>query len=177
MLQYKNTIVRTLVKGVEGLRRSGKVPVIEGTVRFIKPRTVEIVKAEGKAEVLEADRFIIATGSIPVMPPIPGLKESRYVVDSTGALSMDTLPASMAIIGGGVIGVEMAFALSALGCRVTIIEALEALAPTADQEMAKVLAKSTEKQGVELRLGSRVTGIVDGENAAGILIANLMNFI
>lgn len=172
VLRYKDSIVRTLVKGVEGLLRSGKATVIDGTARFIKPKTIKIRKADGSSQVLEADRFIIATGSVPVMPPITGLRESRYVVDSTGALSMDELPASMAIIGGGVIGVELAFALNALGCHVTIIEALPALAPTVDQEMAGVLAKSMEKQGIELRLNSKVMGIADGEKTARVLISS-----
>lgn len=172
VLAYKDSVVKTLVKGVEGLLRGGKVTVVDGMARFIKPKTVEIRKADGSCELLEADRFIIATGSVPVMPPIEGLRESRCVVDSTGALNMETLPTSMAIIGGGVIGIEMAFALNALGCRVTIVEALPALAPTVDQEMAALLAKSMEKQGIELRLNSKVMGIVDGEESAKVRISS-----
>ena len=120
---FKDSIIDTLVGGVRGLLRSNKVNVIEGTAQFVKPKTIRIEKSDKTSEILEADRFIIATGSVPVMPPIEGLRESRYVMDSTGALGMDELPASMVIIGGGVIGVEMACAFQALGCQITIVEA------------------------------------------------------
>lgn len=171
IIAHKESVVQTLVKGVEGLLRSSKVTVLNGTARFIKPKTVEIKKTDGTSEILEADRFILATGSVPVMPPIQGLRESRYVVDSTGALSMDNLPASMVIIGGGVIGVEMACALNAFGCKVTIVEALPGLAPAMDQELAGQLAKALEKQGVDVKLGCKVMAIVDGEQTAKVVIS------
>lgn len=172
VLAYKASVVRTLVNGVAGLLRNSKVTVISGTARFIKAKTVEVKKADGTGEVLEADRFILATGSVPVAPPIEGLRESRYVIDSTGALSMKELPASIAIIGGGVIGIEMACALNAFGSKVTIIEALPSLAPAMDQDMAAQLAKSLEKQGIMLWLGHKVMAIVDGKQTAKVVVVS-----
>jgi len=171
VLQHKESVVQTLVKGVEGLLRSSKVTVVGGMARFIKPKTIEIKKADGSSEVLEADQFIVATGSVPVMPPIEGLRESRYVIDSTGALNMEQLPASIVIIGGGVIGVEMACALNAFGSKVTIVEALPGLAPAMDQELAGQLAKSLEKQGIDIKLGCKVMAIMDGKETAKVVIA------
>ena len=169
---FKDGVIEKLVGGVRGLLRAAKVEIVSGTAQFIRPKTIEIEKANGSRTVLEADRFIIATGSVPVMPPIEGLRESRYVIDSTGALSMDTLPASMIIIGGGVIGVEMACAFEALGCHITIVEALDRLVPTLDGEMAAALAESLRKQGIDLRLGHKVVRIADGDGAAQVVVSH-----
>lgn len=169
-LAYKDSVVRKLTDGVGGLLRGNGVNVIRGTASFLKAKTLEIAKADGSHQILEADKIIIATGSVPVMPPIPGLRESRYVVDSTGALSMNALPASMVIIGGGVIGIEFACALSALGCKVTIVEALPRLAPSLDGEMATHLAKQLAAQGIELLLEHKVVSIADGEQAATVTV-------
>lgn len=171
-LAYKNSIVKKLTDGVGGLLRSNGVKVIYGTASFLKAKTIEIAKQDGSHEILEADRFIIATGSVPVMPPIPGLRESQYVVDSTGALSMENLPSSMLIIGGGVIGIEFACALNALGCKVTIVEALPRLAPSLDGEMASHLAKQLTAQGIELLLEHKVVSIADEAKEAKITVEN-----
>lgn len=167
---FKDSIIDTLVGGVRGLLRSNKVNVIEGTAQFVKPKTIRVEKSDKTSEILEADRFIIATGSVPVMPPIEGLRESRYVMDSTGALGMDALPASMVIIGGGVIGVEMACAFQALGCQITIVEALPKLVPTLDGEMAGALANSLKKQGITLKMSHKVIKICDGEDMAQVVV-------
>ncbi|MBQ4426091.1 MAG: dihydrolipoyl dehydrogenase [Lachnospiraceae bacterium] len=171
VLSYKNSVVQTLVKGVEGLLRSNKINVINGTAQFIRPKTIEIQKADNTSEVLEADRIIVATGSVPVIPPIDGLKESHFVIDSTGALNMNSLPASMVIIGGGVIGIEMAYVLNAFGCNITIVEALPTLVPTMDQELAELLLRILEKQGVVVMLGCKVSAIIDGEQGAKVVVS------
>ncbi|MDY3282585.1 dihydrolipoyl dehydrogenase [Dysosmobacter sp.] len=170
VVAYKDGIVRKLTGGVAGLLRSSGVTVISGTACFVKPKAIEITAADGSRQILEADRFLIATGSVPVMPPIDGLRESRYVVDSTGALSMETLPGSMMIIGGGVIGVEMAAALNGLGCRVTIVEALPGLVPTMDGELAGLLAKNLEQQGIEVLLEHKVVQVADDSAAAQVTV-------
>lgn len=170
VLAFKDSIVRKLVGGVAGLLRSNGVSVINGTASLIKPKTVRIESADGSAQILEADRVILATGSVPVIPPIEGLRDSPYMVDSTGLLCMETLPPSMAIIGGGVIGVELAFALNALGCRITIIEALPRLVPTLDGEIAAQLAKSLRKQGISLLMEHRVVRVENGGQSARIVM-------
>jgi len=170
ILSYKNSVVKKLTEGVGGLLRSNGVTVISGTASFLKAKTIEITKADGNHQILEADKFIIATGSVPVMPPIPGLRESKFVLDSTGALSMEELPKSMLIIGGGVIGIEFACALNAMGCSVTVVEALPRLAPSLDGEMANLLAKQLKAQGIELLLEHKVASITDGESMATVTV-------
>lgn len=169
-LAYKDSVVKKLTDGVGGLLRSNGVTVIRGTASFLKAKTIEIAKSDGSHQILEADKFIIATGSVPVMPPIPGLRESKYVVDSTGALSMEEMPKSMLIIGGGVIGIEFACALKAFGCSVTVVEALPRLAPALDGEMAGLLAKQLKTQGIELLLEHKVASVADGEAEATVTV-------
>jgi len=170
VMAFKDRTVNKLVGGVSGLLRANGVKVIMGTARFIKAKTLQIEMADGSHQLMEADRIIVATGSIPAIPPIPGLKESKFVIDSTGALSLDAIPASMAIIGGGVIGLEMACAFNALGCRVTVVEALPTLASTLDHEMAGLLTKSLEKQGIEVLVEHKVVSVSDLENGAQMVL-------
>jgi len=172
VLAFKNSIIGKLTGGVASLLKASGVKVIKGEAKFIKPKAVEVDLEDNSHQIVEADRFIIATGSVPVMPPIEGLRESRFVVDSTGLLSMELLPKSMAIIGGGVIGIEFAAALAAFGCKVTIVEALDTLAPTLDREISEMLAKQLEKQGVELMLSHKVVSISDGESEAAVKVDN-----
>lgn len=168
VMAYKDKTVKTLTGGVASLLRSAGVRVVNGTAAFLKPKTVEVTAADGTKTVMEADRFIIASGSVPVMPPIPGLRESKYVLDSTGILSLEALPQSLLIIGGGVIGIEIACALSALGCRVTIVEALDRLAPNLDGEIAAQLLKALSAQGIGIYLQHKVTSVADGETEATV---------
>lgn len=170
VLAFKDSIVNKLVGGVESLLRAGKVTVVEGEAAFLKPKTLEITKPDGSHEIMEADHIILATGSVPVMPPIEGLRESRYVIDSTGALTMEKLPASMLVIGGGVIGLEMACALQALGCQITIAEALPRLAPTMDGELSAQFGKVLESYGVRFLLEHKVVRITDGETSAKVTL-------
>lgn len=170
VLAFKAATVEKLVGGVTGLLKGNNVQVIKGTASFVRPKTLQVEKEDGSKELMEADKIIIATGSVPVMPPIEGLRESKYVMDSTGALSMSKLPSSMVIIGGGVIGIEMACALQAFGCEVTIVEALPRLAPSLDGEMAAMLAKSLENQGIKILLGHKVMKIVDQQKDAQVIL-------
>lgn len=170
VLSFKESIVNKLVGGVETLLRSSKVKVVEGEAAFLKPKTLEITKVDGSREILEASNIIIATGGFPVIPPIKGLQESRFVIDSTGALNMNVLPASMLIIGGGVIGLEMAGALQALGCQITIAEALPYLAPTMDRELSAQFGKLLEKDGIRFLMEHKVVCIEDAEKNAKVVL-------
>ena len=172
VLAFKNSIVSKLTGGVASLLKNSGVKVIKGEAKFIKPKAVEVTLEDGSHNIVEADRFIIATGSVPVMPPIEGLKTSKYVVDSTGLLSMEEMPKSMVIIGGGVIGIEFAAALTAFGCKVTIVEALSTLAPTLDRDISAMMANQLKAQGVELMLEHKVVSITDGENEAEVKVDN-----
>lgn len=169
---FKDSVVGKLVGGVSGLLRANKVTVIEGEATFTKPKTVEVTLKDGSKQTVEADKFILATGSVPVMPPIEGLRESKFVIDSTGALNLNELPKSMVIIGGGVIGIEMACALNTFGTKITIVEALPRLCPSLDGEMAAKLGESLKAQGIEILLEHKVVSVKDGANGATVSVEN-----
>lgn len=156
----KDTIVKQLVAGVEYLLKSGGVEVIEGTAAFTGRSEVEITEQSGNKCKLSAQKFIIASGSLPVMPPIPGIN-SDNVITSEEALEIDILPESMVIIGGGVIGVEFATIFASAGVKVTIVEMMSRLVPAVDIEAAETLKRSLKKKGVSVYLNSKVESISD----------------
>ena len=151
----KERIVRKVTAGVGSLMKARKVEVVGGRGRLINERTV-LVEAHGKppAEV-KADSILIATGSEPVKLPIPGA-DLPGVIDSTGALSLDEVPARLLIVGGGVIGCEMAEIYATFGSKVAIVEMMSQLVPGEDPEAAALLHRSLQKKGVEILLGSKV---------------------
>ena len=168
VLAYQRSVMEKLVGGVGALLRKAGVEVVSGTASFLKPRTLRIVHPDGSSQIREAGRIIIAAGSEPVIPPIGGLKESRRVLTSTQALSLPRLPRSMVIIGGGVIGLELAWAFQALGCEITIVEALPRIAPSMDGELAGRLADSMRRRGITLLTDHKVTQVRDLEEGVEV---------
>lgn len=154
----KNDVVETLVSGIEGLLRVNGVKVIKGTGSFESPHSIAVMGEGGSTETLNFDRCIIATGSVPFIPAIEG-RELPGVIDSTGALELPEIPESMVIIGGGVIGVEMASVYSSFGCRVAIIEMLPHILPPVDRELGLMVRKKLEDDGIAVHTDSRVTRI------------------
>ena len=121
VIRHKSEISKRLVNGVGGLLKANRIRILEGQARFVGEKKVEVLKTDGSAETPDSDAVIVATGSVNVLPPIPGLKECPACIDSTGALSLDHLPESMIVIGGGVIGLEIACAYAGFGTRVTVV--------------------------------------------------------
>jgi dihydrolipoamide dehydrogenase len=132
--------------------------VIKGTATFLDENTVEVRAQDGAAERLQADRFLIATGSVPIQLPIPGI-ESEGVIDSTGALSLTSIPKSMLIIGGGVIGCEFAYIYNSFGAQITIVEMLPQIIPGEDEEIVAALRTSMERSGIKIFTDSKVSRI------------------
>ena len=161
VIEKKRSITRTLVKGVEQLLKAHKVRVIRGEARLTGKMEVTVTEEDGNRRVLSADKVILATGSRAAMPPIPGLRESGRVLDPTAGLELSALPEEMLILGGGVIGVEMAAAYCGFGCKVTILEALDRLVPGVDAEIAKTLLKSLKEQGIAVKTGCPVIRVGD----------------
>ena len=122
--RHKQKVVDTLVKGVEGLLRARKVTLVSGEAAFAGPNTVTVQKSDGSSETIRAEKIILAAGSKPSAPPIPGI-DGKNVITSTEALQVKELPESMIIIGGGVIGMEIGAAYSRFGVKICVIEALE----------------------------------------------------
>ncbi len=143
--ESKSAVTKKLVSGVKGLMAANKV---------------KEVKTEKGTETIKADKFIIATGSIPAKPPIPGI-DSEKCIDSTGALELKEIPKSMVIVGGGVIGVEIATLYSAFGCKIVIVEMLNEILPMMDGELTKTIRAKLAKKGVEIYTGAKVTSFKD----------------
>lgn len=157
MVERKNRVIATLRAGVERLLMAKKIRVIKGTGLLRKPGEV-IVRETGES--LKADRIIIATGSRPKRLPIPGA-EGPHVWDSNDFLAAESLPPSMVIIGGGVVGIEFSQILQGLGMEVTVLEMMESLVPGTDMEIAQALSKKLGEEGVRIVTGIRVERIVD----------------
>ena len=159
---YKQKTVDTLVRGVQGLLRARGVSVVKGEAAFASHHAISVAMPDGAETTLAARDIVIASGSRAAMPGIPGI-DGANVISSTEALEVAELPGSLAVIGGGVIGMEIGSAYAGLGVDVTIIEAMPALLPGIDGEVAEEFARQAKKMmGIET--GAFVKGIADTEN-------------
>ena len=158
MQARKDKVVKTLTRGVAGLFRKHRVEWFQGTGALLPGHRVEVRAAGGEAlEVLSARHIIVATGSTPVEIPAARTDGER-IVDSEGALSFTEVPRRLGIIGAGVIGVELGSVWARLGAEVTLLEALDDFLATADRDVAGAALASLSAQGLDIRLGTRVTG-------------------
>ena len=143
----KARVVETLYKGTQYLLRKNKIDVFTGTGRFLSSRRIGVALADGSDTELEANAVIIATGSAP--RSVPGVTiDQKRIIDSTGALELQTVPQSIAILGAGPVGVEFASVFRAFGSEVTLIELLPTLVPLEDEEVGKALEKSFARRGI-----------------------------
>ena len=158
MIDRKAGIVKQLTGGVAGLLKGNGVTAFEGKGMLKSNKVVEVTLHDGSTETLEAKNVILATGSVPVeIPPTP-LTEG-VIVDSEGALEFDSVPKRLGVIGAGVIGLELGSVWKRLGSEVVILEAMDKFLAAADQGIAKdALKYFTKKEGLDIRLGARVTG-------------------
>ncbi|MBQ8933034.1 MAG: dihydrolipoyl dehydrogenase [Lachnospiraceae bacterium] len=166
VMKNRQAVSDQLVGGVEGLLAANGAELIRGRAEFAGEKTLKIRKTDGGEIEQSFDRIIIATGSSPAVPPIPGLKDNPNCIDSTGALALPKLPASMVIIGGGVIGIELACAYAAFGTKVTIVEMMDRIMPVMDYELTLISQKIMEEKGIEFFLETQVLEF--RENAAGV---------
>jgi dihydrolipoamide dehydrogenase len=161
MQAWKNEVVEKLRGGIAMTEKKLGVEVLAAEAKLLGPGKVEAREAGGAAVVHEAPAIIVATGSAPAMPPIPGSKDNPKVVDSTGLLDLKEVPKRLCVIGGGVIGVEFAGLFAALGCSVEVVEMMDEIVPFMDKEQAPILRKAMK--GVSFRLGCKVERI-EGSN-------------
>jgi dihydrolipoamide dehydrogenase len=156
MLARKDQIVGQLTGGIAGLFKANGVTSLEGTGKLLARQQVELTHHDGKTEIIEAANIIIAAGSVPVeIPPAP--LDHKHIVDSTGALEFSEVPKRLGVIGAGVIGLELGSVWNRCGSEVVVLEALEDFLPMMDQQISKEAAKIFKKQGLDIRLGCRVT--------------------
>jgi dihydrolipoamide dehydrogenase len=152
----KQTIVAGLVRGLTGLAKAKKVTYVEGTGALGADRTVTVTVADGSTRVLRGDNVVIATGSVP--RTIPGFDRGGPIMTSDEVLMLESVPARIAVIGGGAIGCEFASTFVDLGASVTILEGLPKILPGLDADVANVVVKSFTKKGISIRTGVTVTG-------------------
>ena len=155
-MSWKTEVIETLRAGIAFMMKKNKVTVVTGEAKFLGPHKVQV-----GTEVYEGEDVVIATGSSPFVPPIPGAKQP-HVMTSTEILSIEKMPETLTVIGGGVIGVEFASFFSSLGVKVDVIEMLEEIIPFMDRAQAKEFRRAL-KGKVEFNLGCKVTAI-DGHD-------------
>jgi dihydrolipoamide dehydrogenase len=154
---HKEKVVGTLAAGLSGMAKQRKVRIITGTGKFVSPNQLEIETADGK-QVLAFQQCIIAAGSQPVK--LPGFPwEDPRVMDSTDALMLHDIPKNLLVIGGGIIGLEMATVYRALGSEVTVVEMAEQLMPGADKDLVKPLSDRLKKAGVAMHLKTKAAKV------------------
>jgi dihydrolipoamide dehydrogenase len=157
---WKEAVVKKLTGGLGVLSKQRKVKYVQGRAAFDNSTTVRVTKTDGSEESLSFDRIVIATGSRPTAVPTLKLDTPR-MMDSTGALSLDDIPGSLLVVGGGYIGLELGSVYAALGTRVTVVEMLPGLLPGADRDLVLPLHKRLEKMFAQILLNTTVTAVKD----------------
>lgn len=168
-IAHKNAISKQLTNGIAGLLKANGVQKTDGEATFTAPGVLRVTKPDGTQEELHGDAIILAVGSLNAVPPIPGIRENPNCIDSTGALSLETLPESMVVIGGGVIGLEIACAYAAFGTRITVVEAMDHMLPMLDAELTAVGVKHMKKMGIKFHLECPVQAVESCETGARVV--------
>jgi dihydrolipoamide dehydrogenase len=156
---WKNKVVRQLTGGLDTLAKQRKVRVVRGTAKFTSANQLE-VEHDGTRELVDFDQCIIAAGSEPAV--LPGVPSDPRIIDSTGALELGELPERMLVIGGGIIGLEMATVYDALGVKVSVVELTKTLIPGCDRDLVKPLEKRIAARYEAIMVGTRVTKVEAG---------------
>ena len=157
MMKRKSQVVKSLTDGVGFLLKKNKVTAITGTARMLGDGKVEVDRVEQTKETLRGKNILLATGSEVV--ELPFLKyDHQFIVNSTDALAFTEVPKHLIVVGGGYIGLELGSVWKRLGAKVTVLEFLPRLLPATDGEIAGMVRKSLERQGIEFHLETRVTG-------------------
>jgi dihydrolipoamide dehydrogenase len=168
--RYKDGVVGRLYKGLQGLIKSKKITYVEGEGRLASPTSVQV-----NGQTYEGRHILLATGSY--ARSLPGLEiDGTRVITSDHALTMDRVPASAIILGGGVIGCEFASAWKSFGVDVTIIEALPHLVPLEDESSSKLLERAFRRRKIGFELGSRFSGVQSTENGVKVSLENGKEF-
>lgn len=158
LMDRKANVVKTLVDGVAILMKSHEITVMDDIGTLVSPKKIAVEKKDGGREIVQADAIIVATGSEPSVPPIPGF-DLDGVITSTEALSLDGLPSSVVIVGGGVIGMEFASLFATFGVQVTVVEMLPEILPMIDGEIVAILKGLLAMRGVVFHTTSKVTAV------------------
>ncbi len=169
MMKHKDTTVDELTKGIAFLFKKNKITPFYGVGKIIDSTTIDITLNAGGTETIKAKNIVIATGS-DVMSLGNVTIDEKTIVSSTGALTLSSVPKHLVVIGGGVIGLEMGSVWSRLGAKVTVIEYLDRITPTMDNEVSKSFQKILEKQGIEFKLSTKVTAVNPSQTGHNVVI-------
>jgi dihydrolipoamide dehydrogenase len=169
LLARKDSVVRTVTRGVEGLFKKHKIAWVRGTGRIAAPDRVEVTGTE--TQTLTTARILIATGSVPIELPAAPF-DGRRIVSSTEALALPVVPKRMIVIGGGAIGLEMGSVWSRLGAEVLVVEMLDRLVPGMDLQLTKLLQRALEKQGLRFKLRTTVARAAATADDVSVTIAS-----
>ena len=168
-MKNKDKAVTVLTKGVEFLFKKNKITYFKGTGSFKSPNQISIIDDKKKETILEAQKIIISTGSEPVS--LPNVKfDEKIILSSTGALSLNSVPKKMIVVGGGYIGLEMGSVWSRLGSEVHVIEFLDHITPGMDKEISKEFMKILTKQGISFHMQTKVESIKNNKTSAKVFL-------
>lgn len=162
---FRASVVEKLTSGVKALIRMNKIALAQGEAVFTGEKTVAVNGREYSAE-----KIIIASGSYPIIPGIPGVKDSAACIDSTACLTLDHIPESLLVIGGGVIGLELGTVYHRYGARVSVIEAQPRLLPLMDAELTGLLQAKLSGEGLDIHTSSTVLSVEGGEKGARVRV-------
>jgi dihydrolipoamide dehydrogenase len=171
MMKRKDDIVAKLTGGISGLFTANKVTPISGRGKVLADSKVEVKDAEGKIEIIESKNIVIATGSSPIEIGSAIFNDTN-ILDSTGALEINKVPKTLGVIGAGVIGLELGSVWARLGAKVTVIEAMEDFLNMADKEVARETFKDFKKQGLDIKLGCKLTSSKSLKNSVKVTYEN-----
>jgi dihydrolipoamide dehydrogenase len=169
MLAHKDATVKSNVEGVAFLFKKNKIDWFQGLGKIVSADKVSVTLENGEAKELETKNIIIATGSD--VAGIPGVSveiDEKVIISSTGALTLEKVPETMVVVGGGVIGLELGSVWKRLGAKVTVVEYLDQVLGGMDGEVSKQFARMLTKQGMELKLGAKVTNVEKTGNGAKV---------
>lgn len=162
-VSFTQKVVKQMTGGIGVLMKGNNIDVFDGLGTVDASRTVTVTKSDGSQQQFSADTVILATGSVPLMPPFPGI-DGRNVISSDTCWNLPKLPESIICVGGGVIGVELACMFNGLGSRVTILEMLPNILAPVDDEVRRLLARSLSRRGITIATNAKVESIADKGN-------------
>jgi len=159
-MAFKDKVVKRMTGGVSTLMKANNIDVFDGLGSVDASRTVTVSQNGGSTAQFSADKVILANGSVPLMPPFPGI-DGKNVINSDTCWALTTKPESIICVGGGVIGFELACMFNALGTKVTVVEMLPNVLAPLDDEVRKLLVRILSKRGIEIVTGAKVETIAD----------------
>ncbi len=168
---YKDKVVKRMTNGVGTLMKGNNVDVFDGLGTVDASRNVTVAKNDGSQEQFSANNIILATGSLPLLPPFPGI-DGNNVVNSDTCWNLPKTPESIICVGGGVIGVELACMFNALGSKVTIVEMLPNMLAPVDDEVRRLLVRILGRRGIEIVTGAKVESIADDGNMKKVIASS-----